>query len=97
MDVLRNRFDDNDLVNAPSLLERPANPGPEGDPESPPIAAVPAVVCALPQLRRRVDDDPPPMMPVRLLCLFERCIVEVTAGGGERRKKNNISREPLTS
>ena len=68
MDALRNRFDENDLENAPSLFDKPANPAPP----APPAASVasagagPAVVCARPQFRRLAEDEP--NIPVKLVC-----------------------------
>ena len=91
MEASRNLLDDNDLEtwNAPSLLDNPAKPGPDADEQStePSCAAVPAVVCARPQFRRRADDDGPPRAPVKLLCLIGRG----HDGQEEKRKKNRMS------
>ena len=68
MDESRNRLDDDDLQNAPSLLDKPANPWPPAvdDISAISVQACPAVVCARPQFLRRVADDP--KIPVKLVC-----------------------------
>ena len=84
MDESRNRFDDSDFEKAPSLLDKPANPGPAADDDSAISSqAWPAVVWARPQFLRRVADEP--KIPVKLACWWPM------EDEKRREKKNTIS------